>query len=86
VIVGAHSLNKNCYNTDSLLVTTLLALVQPSGHQIIMSEELEAILRDVILVLYEQARDEDASYWDIADELSAIINESRGDDGGDNSK
>ena len=51
-----------------------------------MSEELEAILRDVILVLYEQARDEDASYWDIADELSVMINESRGDDGGNNSK
>jgi hypothetical protein len=44
-----------------------------------MSEELEAILRDVILVLYEQARDEDPFYWDIADELGAIINKSRGD-------
>jgi hypothetical protein len=45
-----------------------------------MSEELEAVLRDVILVLYEQAREEDESYWDLADELSAIINKSRGDD------
>lgn len=52
-----------------------------------MSEELEEVLRGVVLVLYEQAREEsEASYWGIADELSAIINESRGDDGSNNSK
>jgi hypothetical protein len=45
-----------------------------------MSEELEEILRSVILVLYEEARDEDASYWDIADELNAIISKGRGED------
>ena len=43
-----------------------------------MSEELEEILRSVILVLYEHARDEDEAYWDLADELSAIIIENRG--------
>lgn len=56
-----------------------------ADYQIIMSEELEAILRDVIIVLYEQARDGDAHYWDIADELSAIMKEIRGDDGSNNS-
>ncbi len=46
-----------------------------------MSPELEEVLRDVILVLYEQSREEpDEPYWDLADELSAIINELRGGD------
>ncbi len=44
-----------------------------------MSEELEAVLRDVILVLYEEAREGDPSYWDIADELSDVILKLRGE-------
>jgi hypothetical protein len=46
-----------------------------------MSPELEALLRNIILILYEQNQeDDDESYWDLADELSAIIIETRGDD------
>ncbi len=58
---------------------TLSSRCNPGGHQIMMSEELEAVLREVILVLYGEAREGDPSYWDIADELSDVILKLRGE-------
>jgi len=47
-----------------------------------MSEELEEILREVMLVLYEHSQEEgDNTYRDLADELSVIIIKKRGSDG-----
>ena len=52
------------------------------GHQTMMSEELEEILREVMLVLYEHSQEEgDNTYRDLADELSVIIIKKRGSDG-----